>query len=387
MRIALVRGPSLNDWELQNWLPLAKRHQLLLVGSTSTKLFTSEATLAWSICVGELISKIPLGYFLITSLFGDPRMIWNLESLIKGYDVAVTAETRSYYSLQAIRAKQKGFIGKVAVTVWENIPFLGDGHPRTRRSKEIVKEEADLFLAVTHQAKKALIKEGVNPKKVTVVPMGVDQSKFKVKSSLSTRNSLKASKLKVKDKINILSVGRLVPEKGFDDLLRACEILAKDKSLKEWFHLTIVGEGPQEEKLREMAGYGRLPGLVSFKKVSYDQMPKVYRSADIFVLASKPTSTWQEQYGMVLAEVASCGLAIVASKSGSNVLVTEKAAVYFYPGNFRQLYFLLIKLIVDEKLRKKKRLEAKMLAVRKFNANRVAEILESNLRDLVANYL
>ena len=178
-----------------------------------------------------------------------------------------------------------------------------------------------------------------------------------------------------------------MPEKGFDDLLRACEILAKDKSLKEWFHLTIVGEGPQEEKLREMAGYGRLPGLVSFKKVSYDQMPKVYRSADIFVLASKPTSTWQEQYGMVLAEVASCGLAIVASKSGSNVLVTEKAAVYFYPGNFRQLYFLLIKLIVDEKLRKKKRLEAKMLAVRKFNANRVAEILESNLRDLVANYL
>lgn len=372
MKIALVRGPSLNEWEMQNWLPLAKRHQLLLVGSTSTKLKSRAATLAKPICVGEWISKLPLGYFLVNSLLGDPRMIWRLGSVIKGCEVVVCAETRSYYSLQAVRAKQKGLIGKVAVTVWENIPFLGDDSPRTKRNKEIVKSQADLFLAVTDQAKLALIAEGVEESRIKVVGMGVDQKKFKVESL----------KLKIKDKINILSVGRLVPEKGFDDLLSAIEILTKDKSLKERFHLTIVGEGPQEEKLREMAGYGGLSGLVSFKKASYDQMPKVYQSADIFVLASKPTSTWHEQYGMVLAEAASCGLATIASRTGAIVEVLGKNGIFFASGNSQGLAKLLREVILDSKFRIKISTNITEFAKKKFNCFKTAELLEQQLRNL-----
>lgn len=376
MKIALVRGPSLNEWELQNWLPLAKKHQLLLVGSTSTKLKARGAMLARPICVGEWISKLPFGYFLVNSLLGDPRMIWRLGSVIEDCDVVVCAETRSYYSLQAVMAKQKGLVKKVAVTVWENIPFLGDDNPKVKSIKQQVKDGADLFLAVTGKARDALIAEGVAEKKIKLVPMGVDQTKFKILNL----------KFKIEDKIKILSVGRLVPEKGFEDLIKACAILVKDKDLKNKFTVTLVGEGPQERRLKDVVLNKGLSSIISFKKASYSQMPKIYQNHDIFVLASRQTSGWQEQYGVVLAEASSCGLPIVASKSGSIPEVTEKAAFYFEPGNFRQLSVLLKKLIVNGNLRKRRKLEAYELSRKKFNANKVSRILEATLDDLVKQY-
>lgn len=340
MKIAVVRGPSLNPWEMQNWLPLAKRHEMLLVGSKTSSVRDFEKTLvARPLCIGEILGQVPFGISILESIFGDPRMIIGLENLVRGYDWAVGAETRSYYSLQLVRMKKKGIVRKLAITCWENIPFLGD-EGRSGDIKREAREGADLFLAVTNQARDALIAEGVKPGKIRVVPMGVDQKKFK---TLFRKKTGLMSKLKTDGIIKILSVGRLVPEKGFDDILRAMAILERGK-----FQLTIVGEGPQEGELRKMmrniqshAGLKGLSGVIRFRRATYDEMPRIYNQADVFVLASRPTSFWQEQYGMVLAEAASCGLPIIAANSGACEEVLGPHGTYFTPGNFGELAKLI----------------------------------------------
>lgn len=381
MKIALIRGPSLNEWEVQNWLPLARKHDLLLVGSSTTIKAFKDGHLARPICLGEVLGPIPFGVRLLNFLIGDPRLIWGLEGIIKGADIVCAAETRSRYSLQAVRARQKGKVKKVAVTVWENIPFLGDNDFKVKQIKNEVKKGADIFLAVTGQAKDALMAEGVDARKIVVVPMGVDQNKFKISDFRQKSPHIKFPISNDSREIKILSVGRLVPEKGFDDVIRAMEIL-ESGDYRGKFKLTIVGEGPEEEKLREMAGHGGLSGLVSFKKASYRQMPKIYNQADIFVLASKPTPMWQEQYGMVLAEAASCGLAVVAARTGAIEEVLDKNGSYFDPGDVWGLARAISDLL-NPRIAQSNSEKMAALAKLKFDATKVSQNLEAVLGDLV----
>lgn len=417
MRIALVRGPSLNEWEMQNWLPLAARHELLLVGSNSSKFNPStslrtrvqSSKLVKPLCLGEVFGQVPFGIKVLNGVLGDPRLIWNLEGIIRGLDIVCTAELRSYYSLQAIRAKGKGLVKKVVVTVWENIPFLGDRDKNVKKIKEEVKAGADLFLAVTNQAREMLITEGVDGSKIAVIGMGVDQRKFRTGPvsrfiPVSTRKTfvdvLSAKSMHVvkkkfllraveipfttatrsKRKINILSVGRLVPEKGFSDIVRAMAILEKGK-LKGKFRLTIIGDGPEEVKLREMTVDQGLSGVITFKKANYQKMPEIYNMADIFVLASRPTEFWQEQYGMVLVEAASCGLPIVATSTGTISEVLGGKGLFFEPGDFWQLAKLLAKL-ADETLRQRVGRRMSAFAKDKFDCEKVAKVLEKTLVNL-----
>jgi glycosyltransferase involved in cell wall biosynthesis len=68
--------------------------------------------------------------------------------------------------------------------------------------------------------------------------------------------------------------------------------------------------------------------------VPYDEMPAVYASASALVLASLPTPSWEEQFGMVLAEGLAAGLPIVASRSGAIPEVMGEAAAYVEPGDW-----------------------------------------------------
>ena len=109
--------------------------------------------------------------------------------------------------------------------------------------------------------------------------------------------------------------GRLVPQKGIDDLLSAVARL--DFS----FRLLVAGDGPLRERV-ESADIGRgwldlRPGLRSA------QMPDVYAKMDLLVLPSRTTPTWAEQFGKVLCEALLCGVPVLGSSSGEIPWVVE----------------------------------------------------------------
>jgi 1,2-diacylglycerol 3-alpha-glucosyltransferase len=84
--------------------------------------------------------------------------------------------------------------------------------------------------------------------------------------------------------ILLLYSGRLGPEKNLDFLIRAFSGVAE--TLKN-IHLLIVGGGPEEETLKQLAAQTSAPGRIHFTgMLPYDKLPRTLSMCDIFVTAS-----------------------------------------------------------------------------------------------------
>jgi glycosyltransferase involved in cell wall biosynthesis len=134
----------------------------------------------------------------------------------------------------------------------------------------------------------------------------------------------------------IVSPGRLVWEKGHYDVIRALATVAAEP------RLLIVGAGPERTRLLRYADDLGLGDRVEVRPVSYDEMPSVFAGASCVVLASLPTKTWEEQFGLVLAEALAAGAPVIASSSGAIPEVLEgSGAPLFTPGDWLGLARLL----------------------------------------------
>jgi glycosyltransferase involved in cell wall biosynthesis len=112
--------------------------------------------------------------------------------------------------------------------------------------------------------------------------------------------------------VALLSVGALVPRKGFDTLIEA---LATIRDL-DW-RLTIAGPRDRDPvTARQIAALIAQLGLEArvtlAGAVASDRLAALYSAADLFVLASR-----FEGYGMAFAEAASCGLPIIGTTAGA----------------------------------------------------------------------
>jgi glycosyltransferase involved in cell wall biosynthesis len=130
-------------------------------------------------------------------------------------------------------------------------------------------------------------------------------------------------------RLQLLSVGAIVPRKGFDVLVEAL-IKATDLS----WQLTIVGDRSRDreavERLEALIARGRLGDRIqSTGKVSSECLATHYARADLFVLASH-----FEGYGMAYAEAIAHGLPIVGTTGGAiPQTVPSSASRLVPPGN------------------------------------------------------
>jgi len=112
-------------------------------------------------------------------------------------------------------------------------------------------------------------------------------------------------------RLRVLSVGRLVRRKGFDALIRACD-LARAGGVE--VELTVVGEGPERATLTDAVAsrpWVRLTG-----HLSDEHLEREYASADVFALLPQPLEADVEGFGIVFLEAAAHGLPVVATGVG-----------------------------------------------------------------------
>ncbi|RPK62432.1 GDP-mannose-dependent alpha-(1-6)-phosphatidylinositol monomannoside mannosyltransferase [Streptomyces sp. ADI96-15] len=113
----------------------------------------------------------------------------------------------------------------------------------------------------------------------------------------------------------VLSVARLVPRKGQDMLVRA---LPQIRRAVPEAALLLVGQGPDEGRLRRLAG-ACPPGSVVFAGgVGHDRTPAFYAAADVFAMPcrTRRAGLEAEGLGIVYLEAAASGLPVVAGDSG-----------------------------------------------------------------------
>jgi glycosyltransferase involved in cell wall biosynthesis len=313
MKVLVVRGHQANPWELRPWELLPSRFEVSYLATGSGWFSTSGVNLR-SRRAPTMRDVLPAGRFgdLLVRLPGDRYL--NPADAFAGFDVVHAQELGFWYSAQAAALKHElGF--KLVLTVWETLPFMGVfRNVRTRPYREATLAGADLFLPCTERAGMALRVEGADAARIRVNPPGVDLHRFR--ASKPPRDLV------------VLSAGRLVWEKGHQDVLRALALVPEARAV-------IIGRGPEEERLRRYAVELGVASRVEFREfVPYEEMPEVYAGASCLVLASMPVVHWEEQFGMVLIEAMACGLPIVASSSGAIPEVAGEQAAYFAPGDW-----------------------------------------------------
>lgn len=112
----------------------------------------------------------------------------------------------------------------------------------------------------------------------------------------------------------VLTVSRLVPEKGLLYILEALAPLLRSQPTLE-FH--VLGDGPMESHLRRRADQLDIGDSVAFLgTVTHEQVPKVLSDADVFVNHAVGNSHWEEFFGVANLEAMACGVPPVVSDSG-----------------------------------------------------------------------
>lgn len=129
----------------------------------------------------------------------------------------------------------------------------------------------------------------VNDKKIIFNPLFIENNEIS---------------LEKKEKI-ILSVGRLVHDKGFDVLLKAISLISKEL-LQEW-KIFIIGDGEKREELKKMSKTLGIDIKVEFLGKRKD-IEKYYQKASIFVSTSRA-----EGFPNALSEALSLGCASIAT--------------------------------------------------------------------------
>lgn len=137
---------------------------------------------------------------------------------------------------------------------------------------------ADTIIAVSSAVADQLITRiGVNSTRVHCIPNPVDTSMLKLKA----KSPLNHPWLDDKRKRVVISVGRLVPQKGYEDLIRAFSHLPE----KYQAYLILVGDGPDHIKLKRLASSLHIAHRVDL--VGFDENPwRWIVRADLFVLPS-----------------------------------------------------------------------------------------------------
>ena len=198
--------------------------------------------------------------------------------------------------------------------------------------------------------------------KVCCVPIGIQPLHFKENAALAMRNRYPSKKI-------VLSLGRLIPYKGYSTLIDAAALLDED------YQVLIGGMGPLEGELRGQIDALGIPERV--KLLGYvpdEELPALFGACDVFVLSSVMKT---EAFGIVQIEAMSCGKPVVATRIPESGVawVNEDgvSGLNVEPGNAEALAEAIRRICDDEATWQRYAEGARMRFEQVFTANKMID--------------
>lgn len=187
-----------------------------------------------------------------------------------------------------------------------NLPALGPGYDRMRR---FLLGQVEALLPVSHYTAGLLETLGASSDRLHVVPNGTDPERFQPQDPAPLRQ-----RLGLEDRALLLTVGRLVPRKGIDTVLRALPALAR--RVPRLMYL-VAGTGPDRPRLERLARTLGVADRVRFLgQIPNEQLPQYYSAADVFVMPAREAPPDVEGFGLVFLEANACGTPVIGARSG-----------------------------------------------------------------------
>jgi D-inositol-3-phosphate glycosyltransferase len=154
-----------------------------------------------------------------------------------------------------------------------------------------------------------------DPARISIVPCGFDKTEFWPIASSFARRALGFAP----EEHILLNIGRLIPRKGLDNIIRALALLGRDYGFQP--QLVIVGGNsdvpdptltPEIGRLRALAReQGVLEQVLFTGRRSREFLKLYYSAADLFI-----TTPWYEPFGITPLEAMACGTPVVGSNVG-----------------------------------------------------------------------
>ncbi len=195
---------------------------------------------------------------------------------------------------------------------------------------------------------------------------GVDLKRFQ--PDPLSRQQIRDTLALTEECVMILFLGRMNPDKGIADLVKAFEKINSNS-----VHLVMVG--PDENCMRDqlLRFSGQCSSRVHF--MDYTAEPeKFMAAADIFCLPS-----YREGFGSVVIEAAACGLPSVASQiyGLTDAVVNGSTGLLYPPGDINRLINALQKLVENPILRKQMGMAARIRVRNLFSQDRLTQAMLS----------
>jgi Glycosyltransferase len=232
----------------------------------------------------------------------------------------------------------------------------------------------------TEQGAKHLRELADNPQKIRLLYHGLDLSRFpEPPKSRPNRDGASPD-----DPARIITVGRAVAKKGFDDLVRALAALPKNL---HWQCVHVGGGELLDSLKRQVSENGLDKRIIFMGPKNQTDIIALLREADLFVLPSKKTKSGdQDGLPNVLMEAASQKLAIAATDfAGIPEFIRDgKDGVLVPPGDWESLSNTINLLARDPQRRKKLGNAAYKRLRDSFSMEAGIDVLEQDFRKLLA---
>ncbi len=206
----------------------------------------------------------------------------------------------------------------LAISLHGSDVFMALRNPLFGRIAQSVFRQAAVITTCSPDLAAGAIRLGAAPQRVLVIPYGVDPDFFHPTVVPLARADFGLTP----NDVVLISIGRIVPKKGFDVLIRALPTILRTAPHT---HILIGGDGPQREELTRLAAdlgvsdHVHLPGVIL-----RDRVPNFLAIGDLFVLPSmRDPAGNMDGLPNVLMEALALGKPIVASNLGGVPLVVK----------------------------------------------------------------
>lgn len=278
----------------------------------------------------KLIYKIK--YKLIYKL---PRKIVYKLLIKKKYDIEV-AFVEGYVT-KVIGSSKLNSTNKIA---WVHVDPIqrdyADLYYRNLEQQKLCYNNFNKIICVSNSVKESFEQKFGNNNEVLVQYNPIDKEDILLKKN-------EAFSIENDKSFKLITVGRLVEQKGYDRLLKVCKKLIKEDGIN--FKLYILGEGPLKNNLQTYILENNLSEniyLCGFKKNPYKYMNK----CDLFVCSSRA-----EGFSLVIAESICMGIPVISTNcSGPNELLDDGKYGMLVENNEESLYLGIKEILKNPKL-------------------------------------